>query len=89
MSENILSQLDKLTAEIEDVSAVIEKSETFRAFSQWLSERHIESNIVCEINKYREMFSIDVEGTIIKADSLLQIRYVDAKKGKKAKSGKS
>ena len=82
MSENILSQLDKLNAEIEDVQAVIEKSETFRKFSQYVQERHVDSNIVCEINHYRDILSVDVEGTITKADSLLQIRYVDSKKRK-------
>jgi hypothetical protein len=83
MSENLLTQLDRLTAEIEDVSTVMEKSETFRAFNRWIQERHTESNIVCEINKYSELLSVDVEGTIIKADSLLQIRYVDDRKNKK------
>ncbi|MDR1120046.1 MAG: hypothetical protein LBM08_03935 [Dysgonamonadaceae bacterium] len=85
MSNNLLNQLDKLTAEIEDVSAVMEKSETFRAFSQWLQERRVDGNIVCEINKYQELLSVDTEGAIIKADSLLQIRYTDSKKRKKGK----
>ena len=83
MSESILSQLDKLSAEIEDVSAVIEKTETFRAFGRYVQERHIESNIVCEINRYQDLLSVDPEGTIIKANNLLQIRYVDSKKSKK------
>jgi hypothetical protein len=83
MNSNLLSQLDQLTAEIDDIAAVMEKSETFRAFNSWIQERHTESNIVCEINKYRKLLSIDVSGTIIKADSLLQIRYVDDRKGKK------
>jgi hypothetical protein len=85
MSETLLSQLDRLTAEMEDVSVVMEKSETFRAFNKWVQERHTESNIVCEINKYQDLLSVDTEGTIIKADSLLQIRYVDDRKGKKKK----
>jgi hypothetical protein len=83
---SILSQLDALANEIEDISAVMEKTETFRAFNEWIQQRHTESNIVCEINKYNELFSVDTEGTIIKADSLLQIRYVDDKKGKRAKT---
>jgi len=83
MGESILSQLDKLNAEMEDVQSVMEKSETFRAFGKWVQERHSESNIICEINRYQELLSIDAEGTIIKADSLLQIRYVDSKKGKR------
>jgi hypothetical protein len=83
MSNSLLSQLDQLTGEIEDISAVMEKSETFRAFNQWIQERHTESNIVCEINRYKELLSVDTEGTIIKADSLLQIRYVDDKKSKR------
>jgi CO dehydrogenase nickel-insertion accessory protein CooC1 len=80
MAENLAEQLDKLTAEIEDITAVMDKLETFRSFNQWIQERHVESNIVCEINRYQELLSVDVEGTIIKADSLLQIRYVDDKK---------
>jgi hypothetical protein len=78
--DSILSQLDALSDEIEDISAVMEKSETFRAFNNWIQERHTGSNIVCEINKYQELLSVDVQGTIIKADSLLQIRYIDDKK---------
>jgi CO dehydrogenase nickel-insertion accessory protein CooC1 len=80
MSESLLKQLEKLTDEIEDISVVMEKTETFRAFNRWLSERHVDSNIVCEINKYQDLLSIDLEGTIIKADSLLQIRYTDEEK---------
>jgi hypothetical protein len=83
MSKNLIAQLDQLTAEVEDVQAMMEKSETFRAFNTWLQERHVENNIVCEINKYQELLSVDVQGTIIKADSLLQIRYVSDKKRKK------
>jgi hypothetical protein len=83
MSKSILEQLDRLNNEIEDVSAVMEKSETFRAFNSWIQERHTESNIVCEINHYQELLSVDVQGTITKADSLLQIRYVDDKKSNK------
>jgi hypothetical protein len=83
MSTSLLSQLDQLTAEIEDISTVMEKTETFRAFNQWIQERHTESNIVCEINRYNDLLSVDVEGTIIKADTLLQIRYVDDRKKKK------
>jgi hypothetical protein len=80
MSTSILSQLDALNEEIEDITAVMEKSETFRAFNNWIQERHTESNIVCEINKYQELLSVDLHGTIVKADSLLQIRYLNDKK---------
>ena len=83
MSECILSQLDKLNAEVEDISAIMEKTEKFRKFGQWIQERHIESNIVCEINKYVDIISVDQEGTVVKADNLLQIRYIDSKKGKR------
>jgi hypothetical protein len=88
MSKKLLEQLESLNAEIEDVTAVMEKSETFRAFNQWVQQRHTESNIVCEINHYRELLSVDVEGTLIKADSLLQIRYVDEKKHKRKREEK-
>jgi hypothetical protein len=83
MPKSILSQLDSLTAEVEDLSAVMEKTETYRTFSKWIQERHAGSNIVCEINKYREILSIDREGTLIKADSLLQIRYTDDNRKRK------
>jgi hypothetical protein len=82
MSKSILTQLDGLLEEIEDITAVIEKTETFRSFNKWIQERHAESNIVCEINKYEDLLSIDNQGTIIKADNLLQIRYVDDNKRK-------
>jgi hypothetical protein len=82
MSEGILAQLDELSCEVEDIRKVIEKSETFRKFGEWINEHHSESNIVCEINRYRDLMSIDPEGTIIKADNLLQIRYIDSGKGK-------
>lgn len=85
MSESILSKFDKLAAEIEDVTAVMEKTEEFRAFGRWIQERHVESNVICDINLYQDILSIDVEGTITKADSLLQIRYTDKKAGKKEK----
>jgi hypothetical protein len=83
MSDSILSQLDRLNTEMEDISSVIEKSETFRKFGEWIQQRRVDSNIVCEINRYQDILSVDQEGTIIKADNLLQVRYVDGKKGKK------
>jgi hypothetical protein len=83
MSKSILSQLDRLTEEMEDLSAVMEKTETYRTFSKWLQERHADSDIVCEINRYEDILSIDMEGTLIKADSLLQIRYTDDSKRKR------
>jgi hypothetical protein len=82
MSKSILAQLDNLLEEMDDITAVIEKTETFRSFNKWIQERHTDSNIVCEINKYEDLFSIDRQGTIIKADNLLQIRYVDDNKRK-------
>jgi len=83
MGRDILTELDELTNEVEDIRSVIEKSETFRKFGEWIHQRRGESNIVCEINRYRDLLSVDPEGTIIKADNLLQVRYVDGKKGKK------
>jgi len=83
MTESILLQLDQLSAEMENVQAVMEKSETFRKFGEWVNEHHTESNIICEINRYKDLLSIEPEGTIIKAENLLQVRYVDSKKGKK------
>jgi hypothetical protein len=81
---SILTQLDQLNAEIEDISVVMDKTEVFRSFNKWLQERHTEGHIVCDINYYDELLSIDVEGTIIKADSLLQIRYNDRKRVKRS-----
>jgi len=83
MDKSILLDLDNLNNEMEDVAQIIEKTEKFRKFSEYLQEHHIDSNVVCEINKYKDLLSIDVEGTIIKADGLLQIRYIDSKKSKK------
>lgn len=80
---NILEQLDRLTEEMGDISALVEKTEVFRSFNRWLSERHTDGNIVCEINQYDDLLSIDCEGTIIKADSLLQIRYNDKNRRKR------
>jgi hypothetical protein len=86
MSKPILSQLDSLIAEMDDITAVMEKTETFRSFNKWIQERHSDSNMVCEINKYEDLLSIDLQGTVIKADNLLQIRYVDEYKRKSGSS---
>ena len=83
MSETLLKQLDQLATEVEDVAAVMEKSESFRAFNKWVQDRHVDSNIVCEINRYQQILSVDTTGTVIKADNLLQIRYVDENARKK------
>jgi hypothetical protein len=80
---NLLEQLDALNDELANVSEIIDKTETFRTFGSWIQEHHAGANIVCEINKFRDMVSIDANGTITKADSLLQIRYNDARKAKK------
>jgi hypothetical protein len=83
MSENLLSQLDKLAGEVEDATAVIDKLEKFQVYNKWVQERHEESNVLMEINRYQEILSVDPDGTVIKADNLLQIRYTDSRKSKK------
>ncbi|MDR1865984.1 MAG: hypothetical protein LBR08_10490 [Bacteroidales bacterium] len=80
MQQSILKQIDRLTDEIEDLSAVMEKTEVFRSFGKWIQERHIKSNVLCEINRYRDFLSITGDGTVIRADGLLQIRYTDDRK---------
>jgi hypothetical protein len=81
---NLLDEITALTDEVENVSDIVERTETLRKFGQWIQERHTESDIVCEINRYRELLQIDPHGTIIKADTLLQIRYTDLNRKKKS-----
>jgi methylaspartate ammonia-lyase len=80
---DILAQLDQLTDEIGNVTALVEKTEVFRSFNQWLQERHEGSEIECEINRYADLLSIDSYGTITKANSLLQIKYNDKNRNKR------
>jgi hypothetical protein len=62
----------------------MEKTEVFRSFNRWLQEKHTGADVVCEINRYDELLSIDSLGTVIRADSLLQIRYSDTHGNKRS-----
>jgi hypothetical protein len=84
MKQNLLEQLDRLNEEIGDVTEVIEKSEQFLKFSEYLTSRHTESNIVCDINSYKNITSVDSAGVITVADNLLQIRYTRHRGGKES-----
>jgi hypothetical protein len=83
MEQNLLSQLDELTNEVEDLSLVIEKTEKFRAFNSWLQQKHRINDVLCEVNRYEELVSIDTDGTITKAKSLLQIKYNEQYRAKR------
>jgi len=82
MAKNLLDQLDRLNEEIGNVSEVIEKSEQYFKFSEYLSSRHIDSNVICDINRYQNITQVDPSGIITIADNLLQIRYSDANREK-------
>ena len=76
MEDNLLTQIDELTGEVENLTAVMEKTETFRAFNQWVAERYSRKDVLMEINRYKNYLSVNPEG-LVKADTLLQIRYTD------------
>lgn len=76
----LLEQLDNFTEEIGDLTQIVEHTETLRQFRYYCKQKHKLNNVICEINRYEDLVSIDAQGSVIKADNLIQIRYVDPDK---------
>jgi hypothetical protein len=78
----LLDQLDELNSRVGDMADIMEAAEPFYKYSEFLQTRHTESNVICDINAYKNFTSIDPSGIITTAESLLQIRYTDKNKNR-------